>query len=115
MNQPTTYIVPRDNESKTHALISYIVFGVGMFTAVPVFVAAIWAMIKKGSAQNTIYHSHFCNITRTFWWSLLWAIIGGLLTFIGIGYLILGVAWVWTCYRLLNGFAKLMADVPYPL
>ena len=104
-----------DSEYKSHALISYILLVVGLFTAIPLLFGAIWAMIQKGGAYGTIYHSHLVNATRVFWWSLFWTIIGALLLFIGVGLVIWGVAWLWAFYRVLNGMAKLLSDVPYPL
>jgi len=102
-------------EAKTHAIISYLLLIIGLFTAIPMLIGAIWAMVKKGSAKGTIYHSHYCNATRVFWWTLAWTIIGCITIFILIGYLIFAITWVWALYRLINGFAKIMADQPYPL
>jgi len=78
-----------NNEHKTHALICYILVAIGLFTAIPLFVGAIWAMIKKKSALGTLHYSHFVNVTRTFWWSLFWTIIGSILSSVGIGFAIL--------------------------
>ncbi|MFT6407348.1 MAG: putative membrane protein [Arenicella sp.] len=103
------------SEYKTHALVSYILLALGLFTAIPLLFGAIWAIIKKKGALGTIYHSHLVNITRIFWWSLLWLIIGGILTTILVGFAILGIAWLWGIYRVLNGFIKILADQPYPI
>jgi len=103
------------SEYKTHALVSYILMGIGVFTAIPLLFGAIWAMIQKKGAFGTIYHSHLVNATRTFWWSLVWLIVGWLLAPVVIGFAILGLAWLWSIYRILNGFIKILADEPYPL
>ncbi|RBP53184.1 DUF4870 family protein [Arenicella xantha] len=104
-----------DSEPKTHALIAYILMTIGLFTAVPMIFGAIWAMVKRGDSAGTMYHSHYTNTIRTFWWSLLWTIIGGILTFIFIGFAILGIVWLWALYRMVNGLIKIMADKPYPI
>lgn len=106
---------PHDSESKTHALIAYILMTIGLFTAVPILIGAIWAMFKRRDAAGTVYHSHYTNAIRTFWWSLLWTIIGGILVYFVIGFAVLGIAWLWALYRMINGLVKIMADEAYPL
>ena len=100
---------------KTHALVSYILMTLGLFTAIPLLVGAIWAMIKRSSSKGTIYHSHYTNAIRVFWWSLLWAIIGWATTVVLIGFGILAIAWLWAVYRLVLGLAKILDDEIYPL
>lgn len=103
------------SEHKTHALVSYILLAIGLFTAIPLLFGAVWAMVKKKAAYGTIYHSHLVNATRVFWWSLFWTIIGAFLTVVGIGYLIWCVTWLWVLYRVVNGLVKVLADESYPL
>lgn len=103
------------NEYKTHALLSYILLTIGLFTAIPLLFGAIWAMIKKRSAYGTIYHSHLVNATRVFWWSLFWTIVGAILVPIGVGFVIWCVAWLWALYRVVDGLVKVMSDEHYPV
>lgn len=107
--------IAHDSDAKGHAIIAYMLLIAGLFTAIPMLIGAIWAMVKKGDAKGTIYHSHYCNATRTFWWTLLWTILGCILAGVGIGLVILAAVWVWAFYRLVNGFAKITSDQPYPL
>lgn len=115
MNEVTNTSPVVGSEYKTHALISYILLALGLFTAIPLLIGAIWAMIQKKGARGSIYHSHLVNATRVFWWSLLWLIVGGILVYVLVGFAILGIAWLWGLYRVLNGFIKILADEPYPL
>lgn len=103
------------SDSKTHALIAYVLMTIGFFTAIPMFVGAIWAMFTRKNAHGTLYHSHYTNAIRVFWWSLLWAIIGWATAVFMVGFAILGIAWLWGIYRIIYGLAKIMADEPYPL
>ena len=64
-------------EAKSNAIVAYTLIGIGLFTAIPIFIGAIWAMIKRSSAMGTIYHSHYTNAIRTFWWGLFWWIFLG--------------------------------------
>lgn len=109
----TTSTIGSGNESKAHALVSYILLAIGLFTAIPLLFGAVWAMIQKKGAYGTIYHSHLVNATRVFWWSLFWTIVGVIL--LPVGFLIWGLTWLWILYRLVDGMAKILTDVPYPI
>lgn len=111
----TTHSTISSSEYKTHALVSYILLAIGLFTAIPLLFGAIWAMIKKKGAYGTAYHSHLVNATRVFWWSLFWTIIGAIFAVIGIGYLIWAITWLWVLYRIVDGLAKILSDEPYPI
>ena len=104
-----------NKEYKAHVLISYVLLAVGLFTAIPLLIGAIWAMIKKNGALGSIYHSHLVNVTRVFWWSLFWTIIGAILSLVIIGYAIFPVIWLWALYRVINGLVKVLADEAYPI
>lgn len=107
--------VSEQSEHKTNALIAYILVVIGLFTAIPMLIGAVWAMLKKKSARASIYHSHLVNVTRVFWWSLLWTIVGVILLPVLIGFAIWLAAWVWALYRSVDGLAKILADESYPL
>ncbi|MFQ3245225.1 MAG: putative membrane protein [Arenicella sp.] len=111
----TTSTTSSSSEYKGHALVSYILLAIGLFTAIPLLLGAIWAMIQKKGARGTIYHSHLVNATRIFWWSLFWTIIGAVFIVIGVGYLIWCVTWLWVLYRVVNGLVKALSDEPYPV
>ena len=102
------------SDAKTHALIAYFLMVLGLFTAIPILLGAIWAMVKKKAALGTLFHSHYVNATRTFWWSLFWMVIGCITIPAGIGILILGLTWVWVLYRLIRGLALITSDEAYP-
>jgi uncharacterized membrane protein len=115
MSTTTNTAISYENGIKTHAIIAYVLLLVGLFTAIPLLIGAIWAMVKKKSARGTLYHSHYMNATRVFWWTVFWSIIGFLLVFVLIGYAILGLVWLWALYRVVDGFAKITSDLAYPL
>lgn len=94
-------------------LVGYGLLIAGLFTGVFWFIGAIWAMIKKGDADNSVSRSHYGNMIKTFWWSILFYIIGFVLSVIYIGYLIIAVTWVWTIYRIVKGLAKVTSNLPY--
>ena len=110
------------NPPISSALLAYALFGVGAiaglvssgFPAIaPLFgligiIGVIVCYVKRGDAQGTWVASHFRWLIRTFWFSLLWAIVGWalVLTIIGIpfSFLIWAVASIWVIYRVVRGY-----------
>ena len=115
MNTTSNHISSDSSDAKTHALVAYILILVGMFTAIPMLIGAVWAMVKRRDALGTIYHSHYSNAIRVFWYTVAWTIVGAILIFAVVGYAILALVWLWALYRLINGLVKISADEGYPL
>ena len=49
---------------------------VGMFKGGFWIVGAVWTMVKKADAKDTVFEDHYSNIIKTFWRSLGLFIIG---------------------------------------
>ena len=85
-------------------------------------VAVIVAYVKRGDAAGSWVASHFHWLIRTFWWSLLWALLGGLvlitlgLILIGIpiAYFIWAVDTIWVIYRVVKGYLLFHESRPVP-
>lgn len=103
----------KDDAAKMNALIAYGLMVVGMFTGIFWIVGAIWAMVKKGDAQETLFEDHYSNIIKTFWWGLGFSILGFILTLVVIGYFILLVVWVWSIYKIVKGIAQITSNKAY--
>ena len=87
-------------------------------TGWPSIIAVIMNYVKRSEAAGTFLDSHFSWQLRTFWFALLWVVIGWLLivTIIGavIGVpLLLGVG-VWVLYRIARGWINLANRKPMP-
>jgi uncharacterized membrane protein len=86
-------------------IIGAFVFGV------PSIIAVIINYIKKGEATGTILDSHFRWQIRTFWFGLLWCVIGWMLfiTILGIplAIAVFFAAGVWAIYRIARGWLAL--------
>ena len=76
-------------------------FGVTLIAAV------ILNYIKKKDVRGTWLASHFRWQIRTFWFGLLWGIIGAITLLVGIGFFILGITTVWFIYRVVKGWLRL--------
>jgi uncharacterized membrane protein len=82
-------------------------------------IAVIVAYVKRGEARGTWLESHFRWLIRTFWWSLLWMVVGAVLfvTLIGIPIAIAmwAIASIWVLYRVIRGFLLLQDRRPAPV
>ncbi len=85
-------------------------------------VGVIIAYVKRGEAQGTWVASHFTWLIRTFWWSLLWDVIG-VLILVTLGLILIGIpiaiaifvaTSIWGIYRLVRGFLLFKDSQPVP-
>ena len=70
-------------------------------------IGVVIAYIKRRDTAGTWLESHYHWQIRTFWIGLLVGVVGGLLTLILIGWLILGGGLVWVVYRIVKGWLRL--------
>lgn len=88
-------------------------------TGWPSIIAVIINYAKRGNVRDTYLDSHFSWQIRTFWYTLLWLLIAGLLfvTVIGIvlAYILAVGAGIWVVYRILRGWLVLNDGKPMPI
>jgi len=111
MNSPPDTSGPTSDDGKQLALLNYILYFIGFFTGLTALVGLIIAYLKKSDAVEWV-QSHFVYQIRTFWIGLLWLVIGGLASFIFIGYLLLAWWLVWTLVRCIKGVLRLGDNRP---
>jgi len=99
----------REQGLKTIVTVVYALQALGLLLPVvlPWIVGVVIDYVKREDARGTWLESHFRWQIRTFWWSLLWAVIGGVLLLVLIGWLVLAVAGVWVLYRIVKGWLRL--------
>lgn len=112
-NITTSSLSVKDDAAKTNALIAYGLMLIGLFTGIFWIIGAIWAMVKKGDAEGTLFEDHYTNIIKIFWWGLFISIIGFITLFFVIGYFILLAVWIWSIYKLIKGLAKISSNKAY--
>ena len=85
-------------------------------------VAIIIAHVKRDEAAGSWLASHFTWQIRTFWWSLLWAMVGALV-FVTLGLILIGIPiafaiWaadtIWVIYRVVRGYLLFHESRPLP-
>jgi uncharacterized membrane protein len=119
MNQDLTLERRAENAINT-ARILYAAHGVTFFFSLGLLsiVPLIFNYAKRPDAEGTLAYSHHSWMIRSFWWYVVWAVVGGILfaTFIGIpiAFCMWGVAWVWKAYRLIRGFIDLNSNRQAP-
>ncbi len=91
------------------------VFSLGLFSWIPLIIN----YLRRPVTAGTFVYSHHTWQIRTFWWYLVWMLVGGVfwLTLIGIplAFLIWTVAWIWNAYRLIRGMLDLIDNKPMPV
>ncbi len=120
----------------TMTLVIYALFGLGVVlafvsqgivVAAPLFAVAgivglVLLYVKRDEAQGTWLASHYRWLLRTFWFSLLWGVVGGIV-FVVLGIVLIGLAlgpiiWlvasVWTAYRIIKGYLLFKDNRPVP-
>jgi uncharacterized membrane protein len=90
---------------------------VGAFVfGVPSIIAVVINYAKRGEARGTFLESHFRWQIRTFWFALLWCVIGTVLfaTLVGIplAVAVFLAAGVWAIYRIARGWLALRDRKP---
>jgi uncharacterized membrane protein len=85
---------------------------VGSFIgSVPSIVAVILNYVKRGDARGTWVESHYRWQIRTFWYALLWFLVGWalIITLVGalVGVPVLIALTIWLLYRIARGWLRL--------
>lgn len=100
---------------KQLTLICYVLYALTWCTGISGIVAIIINYQKRDETVGTLYESHFNWQIRTFWWGLLWAVIGFTTIFILVGFLVLLGAAIWSIYRIVKGFLNWNDGKPMPV
>ena len=70
--------------------------------------------MKREEVAGTWLASHFSWQIKTFWFGLLWAVVGAATLVIMIGFAILFANFIWIIYRIIKGWLNLNEDKPMP-
>ena len=100
---------------KSLTTVVYALYALSLLVGVTAIVAIVLNYIKKDDARGTWLESHFTWQIRTFWWSVVWFVLGSITVFVLIGWVVLGVAYVWFIYRIAKGWLNLNDNKPMAL
>lgn len=95
------------------AKIIYILYLVGLATGLTALIGVIMAYVNRDDAPEWL-KSHYRFQIRTFWIGLLYCVIGGILSLVLIGFLVLLFWVIWLILRVVKGFKHLEKREPVP-
>jgi uncharacterized membrane protein len=101
--------------AKTLTLIVYILQAITVPTGgLTAIVAVVINYVKLEDMAGTWLASHFRWQIRTFWFSMLWGALGGILAFTIVGIVLALPIWaatgIWIIYRIVKGVLRLMEN-----
>ncbi|QBE66642.1 DUF4870 family protein [Pseudoduganella lutea] len=111
---------PRTDSAKSWAQGLYIAHGVCLLFTLGTlsFIPLIFNYVKRPEAAGTFVHTHHDWQIRSFWWYVVWVVVGWMLVFTFIGILVAWIpflgAWLWKAYRIIRGFIALNNNEPIP-
>jgi uncharacterized membrane protein len=83
----------------------------GFVFGLPSLLAVFLNWLKRGEVRGTLLDSHFAWQIRTFWFTLLWLVVYGLLiiTIVGIpiAWILIALLGIWVGYRVIRGWIAL--------
>ncbi|WP_218563943.1 DUF4870 family protein [Marinospirillum perlucidum] len=97
---------------KTITLAVYALQAASFLVGFTFVVAVIINYVKASEVRGTWLETHFRWQIRTFWFSLLWVLVGIVLSFVLIGYLVFLVNTIWVIYRIVKGWLRLTENKP---
>jgi uncharacterized membrane protein len=102
----------RLNSLKTIVTVVYALQAVGFFIGITWIVAVVLDYVKQDDATGTWLESHFRWQIRTFWFGLLWGVLGAILLLVLVGYFVLLADAIWIIYRIVKGWLNLSESKP---
>src|SRR3990167_5582150 len=82
--------------------VVYILYALSYFAGVTAIIGIIINYVKREQVAGTWLESHFRWQIRTFWFGLLWAVIGAATVVILVGFAILFANFCWIIYRIIK-------------
>jgi len=102
----------RMRSAKTVTTIIYGLYAASFLVGITAIVAIVMNYVKREDMQGTLFESHFRWQMRTFWFGLLWGVLGALSLVILVGFAVLLANAVWIIYRIVKGWLNLNDNKP---
>lgn len=93
-----------DDAAKNIAFVVYLLQILAFVNGITAIVGVIINYVKLDDVRGTWLESHFRWQIRTFWFGLLWAVIGAIGMFFIVGIFILIADVIWIIYRIVKGW-----------
>ena len=106
---------PSETSLQRLTTIVYVLQAASLFTgSLTLFAGVIINYVRMEDVQGSWIESHFRWQTKTFWYTLLWMVIGAVTTIFLVGWVILLAVSLWLIYRLVKGWVYLNEHRPMP-
>ena len=103
-------VVATDAKMKENITLTHVIYGLyaaSLAVGITSIVAIVLNYIKRDEVAGTFLESHFRWQIRTFWFGLLWAVIGVITLVLIVGIFILIADGIWFIYRIAKGWLRL--------
>ena len=97
---------------KTLTTVVYALYAATFISGITCIIAIVINYVKRDDVRGTWLESHFRWQIRTFWFGMLWTILGALTWILVIGMFVLAVTSVWLIYRIAKGWLNLNDNKP---
>lgn len=111
LSSPPDQTDPMASLMSTTKLV-YVLQALSFVLGVTAIAGVIVNYLHLSDAKGTWLESHFVWQIRTFWFQLLWGVVGLVTSIVLIGFLIWGAAYLWTIYRVFKGWVNLADKRP---
>jgi uncharacterized membrane protein len=101
-----------EEQNKSITQVIYGLYAASLVVGITGIAAIILNYVKREDVVGTLYESHFRWQMRTFWFGLLWTVIGVILTMVVVGIFVLIGAGIWFIYRIVIGWLRLSEGKP---
>jgi len=97
---------------KSLTSLIYLSYALSLVLGVTALVAIVMNYVKRDDVRGTWLESHFRWQIRTFWFSLLWGLLGVITFLLIVGWFILIADLLWFIYRIVKGWIRLNDGKP---
>lgn len=99
---------------KTMPAVVYACYVGALLWGVTLVIGVAVAYVYRGSANGTVYRSHYDYQISIFWKAMLGFLVGGLLLLVGVGMVILIGTYIWLVVKTIRGWRSLNEGKPVP-
>lgn len=104
--------------SAVTGMVSAALVVTAFLTGWPSIIAVILNYVKRSEVRGTWLDTHFSWQIRTFWFALLWLVVGAVLFATVVGIPVAVVLWIgtgiWVLYRIIRGWLALVSEKALP-
>jgi uncharacterized membrane protein len=101
------------SDQKTLVIVCYVLMIFGIINGLTALIAVVIAHLRRGSSAGSVWQGHYDNIIVAFWVGLVVFVVGWILMWVLVGFIVLGVLAIWYLYRTIRGLILASEARPY--